>query len=154
VSSSPDRRPDRDRGLAAVERVREVRERDSRLGLRDAAEEHRARELAAERLDETVRRQDAAGLDQMGLAEFAGRRRAVLALAGAAREAHRNARAAARLKAAADEHWQRDRARLRAVQHLLELRAEAWQAEAARTVARELDDIGTRLWLRNRGDAR
>ena len=144
-----------DRGLRAVARVREVRERDSQLGLRHAAEEHRARQLRADELDRIVQAHAAAGsAEGQALPEWAAQRRALMALASAARSAHDDADAAARLKASAHEHWQRDRARLGAVEHLLELRAAEHRAEVARAVARELDDIGGQAWLRRREAAR
>jgi flagellar FliJ protein len=144
-----------DRGLSAVARVREVRERDSRLGLRRAAEEHRSREQRAEELERLVREHAAAGSPAgQGLPEWAAQRRALMALAAAARRAHDEVDAAARLKASAHEHWQRDHARLGAVEHLLELRADERRAERARAVARELDDIGGQAWLRRREAAR
>ena len=144
-----------DRGLRAVARVREVRERDSRLGLRQAADEHRRRQLQAEELDRVVREHAQAGSAQgQGLPEWAAQRGALIALAAAARRAHDEAEAAAVLKASAQEHWQRDHARLGAVEHLLELRADERRAQHTRAVARELDDIGGQAWLRRREAAR
>ncbi len=144
-----------DRGLSAVARVRAVRERDSRLGLRHAADEHRARELRAEELDRLVREHaDAGTAAGQELPGWAAQRQALMALAAAARKAHADVAAAARLKAAAHEHWQHDRARLGAVEHLLGLRADERRAEVARAVARELDDIGGQAWLRRREAAR
>ena len=140
-----------DRGLRAVARVREVRERDSRLGLRHAADEHLARQQKADELDRIVREHaDAGSADGQGLPGWATQRHALMALAAAARKAHDEVDAAARLKAAAHEHWQRDRARLGAVEHLLGLRADERRAEVAHAVARELDDIGGQAWLRRR----
>ncbi|MBJ7359161.1 hypothetical protein [Nocardioides sp.] len=148
-------RTDPDRGLRAVARVREVRERDSRLGLLRASEEHRAQEQRAEELDQTVRLRAADGAPQgQGLPQWAEQRRALMALAAAAGRAHADAEAAARLKASAHEHWQRDRARLGAVEHLLGLRAQARHEELERAAARELDDIGGQAWLRRREAAR
>jgi flagellar FliJ protein len=148
-------RRDRDRGLKAVARVREVRDRDSLIGLRQAGAEHAARQLDAERVQEKIREHTstAAGGEQE-MSQFTAQRHVLLALGAAAHRAEQEVETAAHLKAAAQEHWQRDRARLRAVEHLLKLRAEAWDAEAARSVARELDDIGGRLWLRGRSGSR
>ncbi len=144
-------RHEHDRGLVAVARVRDVRERDSLFGLRRASEEHDARQVRADQLDETVRQHAASGAPAgQPLPEWAAQRRALVSLATAARSAHDDVAAAARLKATAHGHWQRDRARLRAVQQLLEHRAEARRAELARTEARELDDIGGQAWLRRR----
>jgi flagellar export protein FliJ len=144
-----------DRGLGAVARVRGVRERDSLFGLQRASEEHHAHQVRADQLDETVQQHAASGAPHgQGLPEWAAQRRALMALAGAAHTAHDEVAAAARLKATAHGHWQRDRARLRAVEHLLELRAEARRADLARAEARELDDIGGQSWLRRREAAR
>ena len=54
---------------------------------------------------------------------------------------------------AARDHWQSDKTRLNAVQMLLERRAALREAEAEHARAKELDDIGTRLWLRRRSQA-
>jgi len=147
-------RHNRDRGLKAVARVREVRDRDSLLGLRQAGAELLARQAEADLVQETIREQTsdhAAG--EHGMSQFAAQRQVLMALSQAARRADQEVETAAHLQAAAHERWQQDRARLRAVQNLLELRAEAWDAEAARSVARELDDIGGRLWLRAHREA-
>jgi len=144
-----------DPGLKAVARVREVRERDSQLGLRTAAAEHRSRQLRAEELDGIVQQHAAAAnAEGQGLLDWAAQRGALMALSSAARTAHADVDAAARLRAAAHDHWQQDRARLGAVEHLLELRAAERRAELARAVARELDDIGGQAWLRRREAAR
>jgi len=146
---------ERDRGLKAVARVREVRDRDSLIGLRQAGAEHAARQRDAELVRETIREHAAAAqAGEHAMSQFAAQRHVLLALEEAARRADQDVQTAAHLKAAAHVHWQRDRARLRAVQHLLELRADAWDAETARSVARELDDLGGRLWLRTRSWSR
>jgi hypothetical protein len=140
---------EQDRGLRAVARVREVRERDSRLGLMRAAEEHRARLREAGQLDELVR-DHAIAISAEGrpLSDWAARRSGLLALTAAAQRAHDGAAAAGVLRTAADEYWRRDRTRLRAVAHLLELREQARRRAVAAAEARELDDIGGQLWLR------
>ncbi len=50
----------------------------------------------------------------------------------------------------AREHWQSDKTRLNAVEMLLDRRAAERAAAADRVEAKELDDIGARLWLRRR----
>jgi flagellar export protein FliJ len=56
---------------------------------------------------------------------------------------------ARRISAAALEAWHLDRARLAAIEGLLERRAAARRTEAARSEARELDDLATQRWLRD-----
>src|SRR4051794_23654363 len=117
---------EQDRGLRAVARVREVRERDSRLGLVRAAEEHRARLREAEELDESVRGY-ATGTEADGrpATDWAARRGSLVVLTAAASAARDGAAAAAVLRTAAEEFWRRDRTRLRAVGHLLDVREDA-----------------------------
>lgn len=142
---------DQDRGLRAVARVREVRERDSRIGLMRAASEHRERQRVAAQLEAVVRdHTDAISADGRPVTDWAARRSGLLALAESVRRAQDGVAAAALLRTSADEHWRRDRTRLRAVEHLLELRADARRRELAAATARELDDIGGQLWLRRR----
>jgi flagellar export protein FliJ len=142
---------DQDRGLKAVARVREVRERDSRLGLIRATNEHRVRLREAEQLDEIVR-SHAKGIatDGRPVTDWAARRSGLVALTAEAGRARDGVAAAAVLRTAAEEYWQRDRTRLRAVAHLLELREDARRSAIAAAEARELDDIGGQLWLRAR----
>jgi flagellar protein FliJ len=143
---------DTDRGLHAVGRVREVRERDSRLGLRSAILEHQALEDRAAALDDVVR-SHAAGTTTTAVAtvaatDWTSQRAALVAVAAVARQARAESDAARVRRTAADEHWRLDRTRLRAVELLLERRAEERRAEAQRVAERELDDIGGQLWLR------
>jgi flagellar protein FliJ len=146
-------RREQDRGLRAVARVREVRERDSRLGLMRAAAEHQAKVREAEQLDELVRGHAAAiSADGRPVSDWAARRSGLVALTAAAGRAHDGVAAAAVLRTAADEYWRRDRTRLRAVAHLLELREDARRRVVAAAEARELDDIGGQLWLRAHGE--
>jgi flagellar export protein FliJ len=145
-----------DRGLHAVARVREVRERDSLLGLHRAREEHEAALERADRLGELVRThadqlQNGAGGVTSG--DWAARRTALMALAAGASSARTDADAASTVRTVATEHWQHDRSRLRAVETLLERRAEARRAERERLLARELDDLGAQRWLRGAREA-
>jgi flagellar protein FliJ len=148
-------RQEQDRGLRAVARVREVHERDSRLGLVRAAAEHGARRREAAQLDELVRGHAAAiSAEGRALSDWAARRSGLVALTEASRRAQDAVASAATLRTAAEEHWRLDRTRLRAVAHLLELREESRRRAAAAAEARELDDIGGRLWLRAREERR
>ncbi|QIG42464.1 hypothetical protein G5V58_06485 [Nocardioides anomalus] len=139
-----------DRGLAAVARVREVREQDSRMGLVHADREHRAVVARAEELDHLVDTHQAAAGEPLPAGQWAAQRTVLGTVAAAARRTHREADAAGVVRTAAQEHWQQDRSRLRAVETLLERRAEARRAEAARAEGRLLDDLGAQRWLRAR----
>ncbi|TIC83523.1 hypothetical protein E8D34_15435 [Nocardioides sp. GY 10113] len=141
-----------DRGLAAVRRVREVREQDSRLGLqRAAAEEGVATSLFTGLQDRLA----GTGVP----AETAPGSLLVLrtALAGLGDRVVEARTAAATAHAVTDEarsHWSADRTRLAAIEHLLARRAAARRAEADRREAREADDIAAQRWLRASGDHR
>jgi flagellar protein FliJ len=138
-----------DPGLRAVARVRGVRERDSRLGLQHAltltAQRESQAALAQTRLD------DAEDFREGTSAQFHARRTALAALAAYAQRARELAEASRTSTEEAQRRWQRDRSRLRAVESLLQRRAEARNAEAVRRESHELDDVATRLWLRRRG---
>jgi flagellar protein FliJ len=136
-----------DRGLRAVRRVREVRERDSLLGLRRATEEHLELLARVEDLDSLMGLHTSA-TPPAEAGEWVTRRAAMMAVAAAASKAQADADAAATVRQSAQEHWASDRSRLRAVETLLERRAEARRAERDRAVARELDDLGGQRWLR------
>ncbi|WP_127480795.1 flagellar FliJ family protein [Nocardioides pantholopis] len=138
-----------DRGLRAVARVREVRERDSRIGLQGALGEQREREAAAERLADGLAAQcGGSGGSLVDGATYLAQRTMLQALAGAVSAARSEAESAAVLSAAATAHWQADHARLSAVEGLLESRADQRRAEAARHEAKEQDDAAGRQWLR------
>ena len=135
-----------DPGLAAVARVRAVRERDSRLGLQQALiDEHRAG-AEVQRLADVL-----AGID--GRAEgdsgaFVAVRAVYLGVSEALAEARRKEAAARLVAVDAAAYWRSDHARLGAVEGLLERPAAERAAEARRTEERELDDVAGRLWLR------
>ncbi|WP_122818411.1 flagellar FliJ family protein [Nocardioides pantholopis] len=144
-----------DRGLRAVARVREVRERDSRIGLQGALGEQREREAAADRLADGLAAQagesggsGGSGGSLVDGATYLAQRTMLQALAGAVSAARSEAESAAVLSAAATAHWQADHARLSAVEGLLESRADQRRAEAARHEAKEQDDAAGRQWLR------
>ncbi|WP_228943564.1 flagellar FliJ family protein [Nocardioides sp. Leaf374] len=135
-----------DPGLRAVARVRGVRERDSRLGLQTALREQRAHELRVAELEQAVR--DHAGFVSGDLAEFVALRQSLAALRHAAVEARSDLDTSRRLALDAGARWRADKARLGAVEGLLERRADERAAEAARGEAVELDEVAGRLWLR------
>jgi flagellar FliJ protein len=137
---------DADRPLRAVERVREVRERDSLLGLQ------RARE-SSERLRRTADASLAAVGGHATFTEGTGQEYvAVRLLLGALAHQHEDdaerARTGLVVAEEAARRWQHDRARLRAVELLLERRAARRRAEQDRRDAAEADDLATQAWLR------
>jgi len=135
-----------DRGLHAVTRVRQVRERDSRLGLMQALETARQREVTAE-----AKRERLAATPPFecgGTAGFVAERAALAAMATEVRVAVDEAAASRNVSDEARRRWQQDRTRLRAVELLLERRADRRRAEAERRESHELDDVAGRLWLR------
>jgi len=141
----------RDRGLRAVARVREVRERDSRAGLLQALSNVRSRETElAERAQALA---TASSRSYGTLGEFVVGRQFLEATAQGVVEAQRRLAASTTVATEARGRWQADKTRARAIEHLLEVRAERARAEALRAEARETDDIvGGRAAGTNRPD--
>lgn len=140
-----------DDGLRAVERVRGVRETDSRIGLRTAWAETRA---AQARVDDLRAQLEHASTFNTGSAASFLALRQSLQLLGDVLIAAEDARDASQLISdTAYARWQTDRTRLAAVENLLERRTSARRAEATRKEAVELDDIAAQRWLRARGEA-
>jgi flagellar protein FliJ len=136
-----------DPGLRAVARVRDVRERDSRLGLQQALREQRVLQVRLDGLHEQMQAQ--ATFDRGDVRAFVAARLAIESLRAAATELRQEVDTAAVLTATARAHWLHDKTRLSAVEGLLERRADERRAEAATKQAHELDDIAGQLWLRN-----
>ena len=128
-----------DRGLQAVARVRAVRERDSRAGLLQALTNLRTRE--AELAAREVALAEASARTFGSLAELAAARPFLETTAQAVVEAQRLLRASTTVATEARSRWQADKTRVRAIEHLLEVRAEQARAAALRAEARETDDI-------------
>ena len=129
----------RDRGLRAVARVREVRERDSRAGLMQALANVRTRE--AELAERQQALTDASTRSFESLGEYAVARQFLDATATAVTDAQRRLTASATVATEARNHWQADKTRVRAIERVLQLRAERARAAALRAEAREIDDI-------------
>jgi flagellar export protein FliJ len=135
-----------DAALRAVARVRGVREQDSRVGLQQALGEHRSHTLRAAELR---RRMDTAQVFEAGPAgTFLVHRGSLDVLGAAIHAAEDAARASRTISEAAYERWRADRARLAAVELLVERRASARRAELARREARELDEVAVQRWTR------
>ncbi len=136
----------RDRGLGAVARVREVRERDSRAGLLQALTNVRTRQAELAQREEALA---AASSRSCGsLAEYAVGRQFLETTAQAVLEAERRLAVSTTVATEARSRWQADKTRARAIEHLLEVRAERARAEALRAEARETDDIVGGRWGR------
>ncbi|MFL6160186.1 MAG: flagellar FliJ family protein [Marmoricola sp.] len=139
-----------DAGLLAVARVRRVRETDSRIGLQTALAEQRA---AQKRVDDLRRRIFVADRFASGsAADFVALRGSLEVLGMVLLAAVDELDQARNISAASLDSWQRERARLAAIEGLLERRAAARRTESARSEARELDDLSTQHWLRRTGE--
>ena len=140
-------RNEKDRGMRAVARVREVRERDSRLGLLDALNSVRLRENQLEELETALAQANAREADTLD--DFALSRHLLSAMAHAVHAARIRLDASRTVATEAHSRWQADKARVRAIEHLLEQRALRRAEEADRAEAREVDDIVGRLHARS-----
>ncbi len=142
-------RHDKDRGMRAVARVREVRERDSRVGLLHAMGTVRTRE--AELLDLQQALETASGREATSLDDFVVSRQLLAAMAVAVREAEQRLDASRIVATEAHSRWQADKSRVRAIEHLLEERALRRAEDARRADQREVDDVIGRLHSRRHG---
>lgn len=135
-----------DRGLAAVQRVREVREQDSRVGLQQALAEERALE---QRLDSYHERLSHTEIPQVATPSELVSLQVLLQMLGTTIcETRAETATAVALAADARARWAADKARVAAVEHLLERRAEARRVEADRRTASTLDDLAAQGWRR------
>jgi flagellar FliJ protein len=140
-----------DRGLHAAARVRGVRENDSRIGLQLALAERRTREA---RVVELSDRLAAAPAELDGSpAAMVALRLGMQHLGDTIRTARDDATAQALVTDDALARWQADKARLSAVEQLLERRAARRRTAVAKAEAKELDDIASARWVRGVGQA-
>lgn len=135
-----------DRGLAAVARVREVREHDSRLGLVEALRELRAHEARVADLEDSVRQHSS--FVSGDAATFVALRESLTALRESLVAEHARLSVARTVAMDADARWQADRSRLGAVEGLLERRAAERRIERRRAEDRDLDEVASQGWLR------
>lgn len=129
-----------DAGLRAVARVRDVREQDSRSGLRMANDEVTEARDRLGHLEDAVRR----GIPDTGTtsaATWTQARQALAALSTRVGTAREGLTMSSAIADAALVRWQADRARLQAVDVLLTRRADVRRADRERADARELDDL-------------
>lgn len=135
-----------DRGLAAVARVREVRETDSRIGLQQVLAEHAA---LTGRLTALTVVLESARVEAVCSPGALLAQRTALANVGVLTGETRSTLATTEV--VADEarvRWSADRARLAAVELLLERRAAGRRTERARRDACEADDLAAQRWVR------
>lgn len=137
-----------DAGLRAVARVRQAREEDARIGLQQARGEEAARHAAAAELQRQLIARRASGAMRAG--EFVTHHAWVSAVGSALSDAEEQARAAGTVAGEAEARWRSDRARLEAMEVLLERRLTERREAKARAEARELDDIAGQQWARRR----
>lgn len=135
-----------DRGLAAVARVREVRETDSRIGLQRVLAEEAVLHARIASLESTIR---AATVPEATTAvELVAARTGLAHVGILVGETRTQAATAQVVTADARARWGTDRARLAAVEHLLERRAARRRTEAERRAARDADDLAAQRWAR------
>ncbi len=145
-------RTQHDKGMKAVRRVREVRERDSRIGLLHALAAVRDREAWLEELRNALQQAVTRGADTLD--QFVVSRQLLATMAEAVGEAEHRLASARTVATAAHHRWQADKAGLKAIEHLLERRAEARAEEQAKAEVREVDDIVGRLHAVSTGSLR
>ncbi|HEY0904734.1 MAG TPA: flagellar FliJ family protein [Marmoricola sp.] len=138
-----------DAGMRAVARVRAVREQDSRAGLRQALHEQRLHEARV--ADLRGRLEWSASFATGSVGSYLALRTSLEALGTLLRSAEDDVTTSRTISEAAYGRWQQDKARLSAVEVILEHRAAARRAEAARGEARDLDEVATRIWRRRAG---
>lgn len=140
------RHHEQDRALGSVERVRGIREQDSRVNLQAALSAHAAHAAAVEAARLLLHRHPDFGHGTVQ--EFHAHRAMVTAMADDLERRRVTADASRIAAESARGRWQDDRTRLRAAQMLLERRAMARRTERERRETAELDDLAAQGWLR------
>lgn len=138
-----------DRGLAAVARVRSVRETDSRIGLTQVLAEEAAVAVRLAGLENQLAGTPVAHLATPG--ELLAHHTALTHLGTLIQETRGDVETAAVVSSEARARWTSDRARLAAVEYLLEQRAVRRRTEARRKADREADDLAAQRWSRAHG---
>lgn len=136
-----------DKGLAAVARVRGVREQDSRTGLQLANAEQAARQ---DRLTELSDRLASTPLHDGAPGAVISQRVALGFLGESVVAAQAEVTSGERVTAAARGRWEQDKTRLSAVEQLLQRRTARRRKAAERAAARDADDLAAQRWLRRR----
>ena len=132
--------------LRGLVRLRNLRERDSRLGLATALIEENAAAARVRALEDQMA--TTPELEASDLESFRARQHRIEALVLALAEARAAQASAHQLALAARSRWMEDRTRLAAVESLVARRAAAVRAEKLRRENREMDEIGQDLWRR------
>lgn len=141
-----------DRALGAVERVRRVREEDSRIGLQHALAASAQHAAAVEAARMLVERHPTFGSGSVR--DFHADRALVTAMAAQHERERQRAEASRGVAAEAQRRWQADRTKVRAVELLLDRRAAERRAERDRREAAELDDLAAQGWQRRQDTTR
>lgn len=136
----------RDRGMRAVARVRGVREKDSQIGLQQALREQRQHEARSDELRGQLERHRS--FTSGSAASFVALRASLDALGEVLSATETRAATSRTVSEAAYARWQVDKARLSAVELLIERREDARREDLARRERRELDEIAAQLWRR------
>lgn len=134
-------------GLAAVARVRGIREQDSRLGLHAAlSQEQQARSYV-----DMLRRGAPAPISGLSRrTDFMAHRTQQQLRADALVQARTRLEELELVTVAAREHWRSDHVRLAAVTGLIERQEAARSLERRRRDDKTMDEIGAQLWQRRR----
>ncbi|CAI9399294.1 flagellar FliJ family protein [Nocardioides sp. T2.26MG-1] len=132
--------------LRGLVRLRNLRERDSRLGLATALIEENAAAARVRAIEDQMT--DAPERDVSDLEAFRARHHRLEALVMALSDARAAHASAHQLALAARSRWMEDRTRLAAVESLIARRAAAVRVERLRRENREMDAIGEDLWRR------
>jgi flagellar export protein FliJ len=132
--------------MRAVARVRAVREKDSQIGLQQALREQRLHESRAVELRGQI--DDSRSFALGSAASFLALRASLDALGQVLHATEADAATSRTVSEAAYGRWQQDKARLSAVEVLLERRDRVRREDAARCEVRELDEIAGQLWRR------
>ncbi|MBM7516411.1 flagellar FliJ family protein [Nocardioides nitrophenolicus] len=137
-----------DRGLAAVARVRDVRETDSRIGLQRVLAEEAALVGRLSSLESSIATAPVPATTTT--AELVAARTRLAHAGILVGETRDRVASAAVVTADARARWTSDRARLAAVEHLLARRAARRRTEAERRAARDADDLAAQRWARGK----
>lgn len=137
-----------DRGLHAVRRVREARERDSRIGLQQALAATRQREAEATQARERL--ENAPSFGSGTAAAFRRHAQLLTAIADTVSEKDEQVRTSRTVADEANRRWALDRQGVRTVELLLERRADERRSDRARREAADLDELAAQAWQRTR----
>jgi flagellar export protein FliJ len=142
------RHHEQDRALGSIEKVRGIREQESRVALQLSLDAHAANVAALDAARLLLRQHP--GFGHGTAQEFHSHRTLVATMADDIERRRQMAEASSSDAEAARQRWQGDRTRLRAVELLLERRITQRRTDRERREATELDDLAAQGWLRRR----